>query len=403
MTVVTEILNGLPNINKPQHKFLAVLFSTMLVVHSAINFLSLSRHSATSERTFRRQFRRRFEFAGLNLQTAARAACAAPEAVALDASFIKKSGKQTFGLDKFWNGSSGRAEKGLEVSLIALIDSERNRAFALSAEQTPATVAASASNAPETRMDFYLSHFERTQPLLPASVRYALVDGCYAKEKFVSGVCRKGYQVVSRLRVDANLRFLYRGEQRKGRGRPRKFDGKVNLSDYARFELVESGDEPEVALYTQTVWSVSLKREIRVLLLVNRNKAGKEKTIVLFSTDLQLNPTRLLQLYRSRFQIEFLFRDAKQSAGLESAQARDKQALSFHWNASFACVNLARVIAQEESKAARGEAFSMKSIKQRIFNEHFLELFISRLELEPKVIKNHRNYEKLRNYAVISM
>lgn len=399
MTVVTEILNGLENINKPQQKFLAVLFSTMLVCHSAINFLSLSRHSALSERTFRRGFRRRFEFARLNLQCAARADCATPVAVALDASFIPKSGKQTFGLDKFWNGSHQRAEKGLEVSLVALIDLEQNRPFALSAEQTPP--ANRSADTQETRVDFYLQHFERSLRLLPASVKYALVDGAYAKQKFVSGVCTAGFDVVSRLRSDANLRFLYRGAPCKGRGRPRKFDGKVNLSDLSRFEPVAAEDE-EVSLYTARVWSVSLKREIRVLVLVKREKAEKQRAVMLFSTDLELEAKQLLRLYRARFQIEFLFRDAKQSAGLESAQARDKQALSFHWNASFACVNLARTIAHEENKAAQRAAFSMKSIKQRIFNEHLLELFISKLDLEPKVIKNHRNYEKLRNYAAIS-
>ena len=399
MTVVTEILNGLPNLNKPQKKFLAVLFSTMLVCHSAINFLSLSRHSALSERTFRRGFRRPFEFPRLNLQCAERADCNSATAVALDASFIRKSGRHTFGLDKFWNGSNQRAERGLEVSLVALIDAEQNRAFALSCEQTPGAEAK--TDTQETRMDFYLEHFERTVPLLPASVKYALVDGAYAKEKFVSGICRAGFDVVSRLRSDANLRFLFQGEQRKGRGRPRKFDGKVDLSDLGRFERVEA-DEPSLALYTQRLWSVSLKREIQVLVLVNRDKAEKQKTIVLFSTDLEMDAKHLLRLYRSRFQIEFLFRDAKQSAGLETAQARDAKALSFHWNASFAAVNLARAIAQEENKAAQCEAFSMKSIKQRLFNEHLLELFISKLDLEPTVIKNHPDYEKLRNYAVIS-
>lgn len=50
---------------------------------------------------------------------------------------IKKSGKHTNGLDKFYNGTAQRAEKGLEVSLVALIDTKRNRSFALCAEQTP--------------------------------------------------------------------------------------------------------------------------------------------------------------------------------------------------------------------------------------------------------------------------
>ncbi len=401
MTVVTEILNGLENITKPQQKFLAVLFSTMLVVHSQINFLSLSRYSTLSERTFRRQFRRDFDFPVFNQRTAARAAAVAPIAVAQDASFIKKSGKHTFGLDKFWNGSSSRAEKGLEVSLIALVDVEQNRSFALSAEQTPATMVSAAELASETRIDFYLEHFRRTLPHLPRSVKYALVDGFYAKEKFVSGVCAAGYEIVSRLRSDANLRFLFEGQQRTGRGRPRKYAGKVDFRNLTCFEPVPS-EEAQLRLYSQRVWSVSLKRLIQVLVLVKNKQPDKEQRVVLFTTDLQLAAGEILRLYRSRFQIEFLFRDAKQSAGLESCQARDGQGLSFHWNASFACVNLGRVLAEEKNRKPELAAFSMKSLKRRIFNEHLLELFISKLELDPTVIKNHEQYEKLRNYAVIS-
>lgn len=401
MTVVTEILNGLDYLNKPQQKFLAVFFSTMLVVHSTINFLSLSRHSALSERTFRRQFRRDFDFAALNRRVAEKVACTSPIAVACDACFIAKSGKHTFGFDKFWNGSAGRSEKGLEVSLIALIDTAQNRSFALSAEQTPATTASGATMVTETRIDFYLRHFRRTVAHLPISVKYALVDGFYAKEKFVTGVCAAGYEVVSRLRTDANLRFLYAGERRIGRGRARKYAGKVNLSALSQFEAVKSDDQ-RLVLYTTRVWAVSLKREIRVLVLVSNKKADKQRTIVLFSTDLELAGKEILRLYRSRFQIEFLFRDAKQSAGLESCQARDEKALSFHWNASFAAVNLARAMAHEEHSKSEFGAFSMKSIKQRIFNEHLLELFISKLDLDSTLIKNHEQYENLRNYAVIS-
>ncbi len=401
MTVVTEILNGLDNITKPQQKFLAVLFATMFVVHSQINFLSLSRYSIVSERTFRRQFRREFDFPAFNQRTAAKAVGFAPIAVAQDASFIKKSGKHTFGLDKFWNGSHSRAEKGLEVSLIALVDVEQKRLFALSAEQTPATVVNAAELVSETRIDFYLEHFRRTLPHLPASVKYALVDGFYAKEKFVSGVCAAGYEIISRLRSDANLRFLFQGEQRTGRGRPRKYSGKVDFRNFSRFAQV-SNQEAHLRLYSQRVWSVSLKREIQVLVLLKNKQPDKQQIVVLFTTDLELAAREILRLYRSRFQIEFLFRDAKQSAGLESCQARDEQALSFHWNAAFATVNLGRVLAEEKRRQPELEAFSMKSLKQRIFNEHLLELFISKLDLNPTVIKNHRNYEKLQNYAMIS-
>lgn len=400
MTVVTEILNGLPNINKPQQKFLQLLFSTMFVVHRAINFLSLSRYSGTSERTFRRQFRRAFDFLAFNQRLVEHAADFTARAVALDASFIKKSGQRTFGLDKFWNGSHSRAEKGLEVSLVAVLDTVTKRSFALSAEQTPAQNTLPAA-AQQTRIDFYLSHFRRVAPRLPASLNRVLVDGFYAKEKFVAGVCADGYQIISRLRSDANLRFLFAGAASGGRGRPRKYDGKVNFKDLTRLEILET-DEPHLSLRAARVWSVSLKRVIRILVLIHAKAPDKQRIAVLFSTDLDLPAGEILELYRARFQIEFLFRDAKQSAGLESCQARDKSALSFHWNASFALVNLARVMAQKKNIESKTTAFSMKSIKQRIFNEHLLELFISKLGLDPTVIKNHEQYEKLKNYAVIS-
>jgi len=395
MTVVNQILSRLDNINKPQHKFLQVLFATILTVHSAINFLSLGRHSELSERTFRRQFRRDFDFPAFNRETIAQAKCPQPLCFAQDASFIPKSGKHTFGLDKFWNGSHSRVEKGLELSLIAVLDSHIAAAFALSAAQTPPALPPNKGESGKTRIDFYLEHLQQTAASLPKSVKYGIFDGFYAKQKFVGGVCQLGFHLISRLRVDAHLKYLYHGAQ-KPRGAKRKFDGKVQLSDLSRFESVPTTD-PELALFTQILWSVSLKRRVRVVVI----KAQK-RTVSLFSTDLELPATEILRLYRSRFWIEFLFRDAKQSAGLNDCQARDKKALEFHWNSSFATVNLARVVALPEKTANQSAVFSMKSLKQRFFNERLLKMFISKLGLEQTTIKYQEHYENLRNYAVIS-
>ena len=395
MTLVNQILSRLDNINKPQHKFLQVLFATMLTVHSAINFLSLGRHSELSERTFRRQFRRDFDFPAFNRETIRQANCPPPLAFAQDASFIPKSGKHTFGLDKFWNGSHSRVEKGLELSLIAVLDSRTAAAFALSAAQTPPNLARKKGESGNTRIDFYLEHLQATVTALPKSVKYGIFDGFYAKQKFVQGVCQLGFHLISRLRVDAHLKYLYRGEQ-KPRGAKRKYDGKVQLSDLSRFEAVPT-TEREFALFTQILWSVSLKRRLRVVVIKD-----KKRTVSLFSTDLELPATEILRLYRSRFWIEFIFRDAKQSVGLSDCQARDKLALEFHWNASFAAVNLARIVAQPEKTENQPAVFSMKSLKQRFFNERLLNMFISKLGLEQTTIKYQEHYENLRNYAVIS-
>jgi hypothetical protein len=50
-----------------------------------------------------------------------------------------------------------------------------------------------------------------------------------------------------------------------GRGRPRKYSGKVDLADYSDFEKVTQISD-DLTLYTAVVWSISLKRPIPYLL-----------------------------------------------------------------------------------------------------------------------------------------
>jgi hypothetical protein len=54
--------------------------------------------------------------------------------VAQDATVIRTSGKQTYGLDKSWNGCTHRHKGGLEFSRIAMLDVARRTA--LSVERT---------------------------------------------------------------------------------------------------------------------------------------------------------------------------------------------------------------------------------------------------------------------------
>ncbi len=401
MTVVAQILDRMSGIAKPQRKFLLSLFVTMLVTRTRINFLNLSRHSSVHEKTYRRHFRKPFAFVSFNQSSIARAVPPAnTKLFAQDASFSAKSGKHTYGLDHFWSGCAARAERGLEVSLISIVDVEANQGFALSAEQTRPQPEKQRTEKTPTRIDFYLEHLQRTAQYFPAEVKYGVCDGFYAKRKFVDGVCALNYQVVSKLRSDAQLLYLYEGEQ-KQRGRRRKFAGRVNVHDLSRFEKIET-DESKITLYTLVVWSVSLKRAVRVVIVVNSKDQAKPRYAVLCSTDTELSAADIFRFYKARFQIEFLFRDAKQFAGFSDCQARDKEALHFHFNASVALVNLARIMAQEEQNTDERLVFSMSSIKQRFFNEHLLNLIISKLALDQTAVKSHPQFEYLRNYAAIA-
>lgn len=395
--LVVEILKQMSGITKPQEKFLTVLFTTILVVRGKINFKNLSRYSVYSEKTYRRQFRKQFNYLRFNLLCAEKVIEKGSRLLlAQDPSFIRKSGKQTFGLGKFFNSSVGKSERGLEISTVALVDVWMNTAYSLSAKQTPSTLSDD-----ETRLDFYLSHLREVVPYILEKVSYAVMDGYFAKERFVTGVSGLGLWMIGKLRIDANLRYLYEGERSGKRGRPRLYDGKVNFDDLTRFERVKY-EEEGVEVYTLVVNHISLKRSVRVVILQREVKDGKRKRVILFSTDLSLEAAEIINYYKSRFQIEFLFRDAKQFTGLLDCQSRNKETLEFHFNAALTATNLARIETQRQSETRTRQVYSIASCKQRAFNEQYLNLIISKLAIEPQMIKNHPDYESLRNYGAIA-
>jgi hypothetical protein len=249
-------------------------------------------------------------------------------------------------------------------------------------------------------MEQSLGHLDLVSAQMPPTVRYLAVDGAYSKENFVTGAVQLGLEVIGKLRCDTNLRHLYTGKQ-KPRGRPRQYDGKVDLQDLTRLRFVDSV-APDLDLYTAMVWQVSLKRTIRLAYLRNRRDPERPRFVVLFSTDIQQDPKEIYQFYRLRFRIEFLFRDAKQFTGLQDCQARDVLKLEFHFNASFTALNLAKLDAVQQHTGQQPFVFSMASVKRRVLNRHLLHSFIANLDLEPSLIKSHPNYQSLCDYGTIN-
>jgi hypothetical protein len=409
------------------------LFPTILLVFGKVNFTNLSRYSVWTEKTYRRQYSQPFNFMALNAELIREAIpITATQIGAMDCSFIPKSGKQTYGLDWFYNGSESRTQKGLEISVIAVVDVEGHRGYSLSVQQTPGQGTPRAAKPQSkridwqtieqvqqhlqqlpdkpktppamTRMDHYLAHLQATRPFLPMGLKYWVADGFYSKQKFVEGVVGLELHLISKLRRDADMRYLYTGQQ-KPRGAKRKYDGKVDLKDLSRFTLVEQL-EPGLTLYTAVVWHVSLKRQIRIAGLIDTRQTGKTGVALLFSTDVELDAKQIVKYYQARFQIEFIFRDAKQFTGLCDAQTRNPQRLDFHFNASLTALNLAKYQEQLRQMQRDGghssPSFSMASYKRCAFNDHLLERFICQLDLNPTLIKSHPNYENLRSYGIIA-
>ena len=423
--------------SKPQRQFLASLFVTLFVVCGKANFTNLSRYGEYSERsgspatqrTYRRQYQKSFDFIPFHAQTIAAAIEPSREQIAaIDCSFISKSGKQTWGVDNFYNGSISKSQKGLEISVIAVVDMLAHQGYTLSVKQTAKTDRQSTPLAQPTankkrkskskskskpkaepviseRVKGYLEQLKTTRSHLPAAVKYLAADSFYSKKSVVDGVVNLDLHLVSKLRIDADLRYCYTGD-RKPKGAPRKYDGKVDLSDLSRLEFggeLANGTK----IYSQVVWHVSLKRKIRIVYLVDQRNSDKQRVALLFSTDTTLDSLRLYEYYKSRFQIEFIFRDAKQFTGLCDCQSRQQQSLDFHFNASLAALNIAK-LEQQSTPSETGEetmpqSFSMATYKRLALNGHLLERFISMLGLDPTLIKSHPNYDLLLQYGSLAL
>ena len=376
------------------------------MVCGKVNYANLSRYSHLCERTYRRHFNQGLGFEELNQSLIEGLKGSQRHQIAVvDCNFVEKSGRHTHGLDWFYNGKSQRAERGLEWSVVAIVDLEQNTGYTLSAQQTEAGLAQQTDKTVPTqkpqgnRVDFYLGHLAYCQPYFPSELIYVAGDAYYSKYKWVKGVVQLNLHAIGKLRCDANLKFLYDGPQ-KPRGRHRRYDSKVDFTNPSRFEFVDTLED-DVKLYSAVVWSVNFKRPIRLVYLL-KEQDGKQSYVLLFSTDVKIDPLLLYRCYKARFQIEFIFRDARQFTGLADCQARSPEALDSHVNASLTALNLAKVALQQQQPTTDPLSFSIASYKRPALNEHLLELFISMFDLEPTLIKSHPNYQNLLAYGAIA-
>lgn len=408
VTIVAATLNQLQAIAKPQRKFVAALLATILALRGRVNYRNLARYGQYSERTYARQFQHPFPWLEYHAKMIQSALPSTHELIAAqDASFIPKSGKQTYGVDRFYNGCASRPERGVEISALAVVDVTQRGAYIASVEQTPATPKLKREPSDLTRLDHAIKQMQTARPYLPTGVRYLAADGGYAKKKYVDAAVGEGLHVVTKVRCDANMRFRYTGGRSGKQGRPKTYDGKVDWRDLSRFDPVDVSTlvpemAPGIEIYSAKLYHVTLNRWMRIVVLVWYTADGKRHYALLATTDLDCTVTDVLRIYQARFQLEFLFRDGKQHTGLTECQARNKEALDFHFNAALATVSAARAAAVAAHTGDEPFVFSLATQNQLAFNEHFMAEISTKFGYDLSCWKNHPAYEELRTYGALA-
>jgi len=384
-------------LNKCRCDFMIEIFMLYLSIPSRINFLQLGRYSLFGEQRFRRQFETGFDFFSFNK------ALSAPwigtrNAVAFDPSFIHKSGKQTPGIGYFWSGCAGRTLRGIEILGLSVIDADTRLSFHLEAVQTPPTNCLQDNGL--TLVNWYAAAIRKHIDQILSITKYVVADAYFSKKNFVEQILGCSLHLVSKLRDDADLSYLSMNPKTGKRGRPKKYEEKIDVKNLnpEHFKQVESNQN--IKAFSGIVYSKSLGRNI-LLVVEEFQIKGKAIYRLLFSTDTEQAPIDVIDIYHTRFQIEFGFRDAKQFTGLENSQARSGNKLHFHFNTALTTVNIAKIM-QLSNPDTRENSFSMLTYKVLFHNTLLLSRFFSLFAINPNSIKNHQHVKELLNFGTLA-
>ena len=372
--------------------FIITVLNCFSSIKGKINFLQMERFSDKCEQYFRINFENKFNFQKFNLSLIKKQVTEC--IVAFDPSYIEKSGKETYGLGRYWSGCAGKVKWGLDICGFAAVDVIRNTAFHLNAIQTPKSKGTNL-------LQHYCQTIKDNYQYFKELTTYMVADSFFAKSEVVQTITSFGMHFISRLSDNAHLQYLSQEPATGKRGAPKKYDGKVNRNEPNMKYFTLCYNSKEVKIYNAIVYSRAFKRNINLSLTVFYNENGKEITRKLyFSTDLKMDGVKIIRYYRSRFQIEFLYRDAKQHAGLEDCQARSKNKLNFHFNVALTTVNIAKIYWLNTRKS-NSEAFSMANFKTLCHNKLILDRFICMFAINPNLPKNKQKINELCEYGLI--
>ncbi len=420
---------------KIRKSFKSFFMETLIlyVVMNKVNFTQLGRFGNHTEKTYRQHFEKNHvDMFKLNFELAQRyfGDSVGVKAIAIDPSYIPKAGKHTPFTGYFWSGAAACAKWGLEILGMGIIDSLRHECIMLGAYQTPNADALSSKDICKDgdparhivgkeavtdleRIEKYVKNLQLPRPYhkkadaevveatnkkelankftqvdwyllalstLPKEVReytnLVVADAFFSKYNFIYGLNKLGLKLVSRLRDDAALWYINREPHTGKAGRPKKYLGKVDIDslDSKVFHEMDY-DLDNGKCFVGQVYSKALKTEIKIVVWFSED--GKKHKIF-FSNDLSLSGVDIVRVYRTRFQIEFEFRNAKGYASLNRCQARSTNKLRTHFNMSFTSMNCLKMATRE-----MGLDYSVSNLKTMAHGQYLMKRFICVSGIEP--------------------
>ena len=361
----------------------------LMVIPRKCNFTQMGRYGKRGEQCYRQTAERSVNWLEMNMWLSAFAFKQGKgrNAIVIDPSFIKKAGKHTPYVGTFWSGCAGAVKHGLEILGIGVIDVDLHECMMLKAVQT--TLEKGEEKKEMSLYDWYAKVLEDDKVTLQRICKVLVADSAFSKRPFIDKVMKMGFHVVSRLRHDAALFYIWDGEPTEKPGRPRvkgdKIDGRnIDISKVNELDL----EETEGKAYALKAWCKSL--HMVVSLVIHELPNGSRR--LYFCTDESMDGRDVMEYYTTPFQEEFCFRDAKQFLGLTDCQARDKKKLEFAFNSSFTALNVAKIMCKELGT-------SIGRLKAKMINAYYTQRIIDVFEKNPNTPLNKERINDIFSFA----
>ncbi|MEI6708685.1 MAG: transposase [Methylococcales bacterium] len=199
---------------------------------------------------------------------------------------------------------------------------------------------------------------------LDLNLVYFVYDGALGNNAGLQAVTQTGLHLICKLRHDSTLYFPYTGEYSR-KGKPRKYGEKLTVETLKKEHLKSETVEKDIRtrVYQANVWHKNFPELLNVVIIVKTNlKTGRCAKVLLFSDDLTLASEILIAYYSLRFQIEFIFRDAKQQWRLEDSMNVKEVQVNNAANFSLFMVTFSQLLSAKIDDLNQGSLLDLKTI-----------------------------------------
>ena len=453
MLELTQVLAGLsPALETNIGILIEIVKGIYCISSGGVTMKNISRWTGKkgSYRSIQRFFGQNIDWLALNLLLfqSAFLTVSGPERyiLALDEVVEDKAGKHTFGINWFYSSIAGGVVRSISNHVISIVDTEKERSFVLTHKQTVKSASKSKGGKSKSRekkgekvskpskaagqkgkagrpkdsknkhnvkkegllydsFEFLLVKVVPLLAILGLGIRYVVGDGAYGNKTCCLITNQFGLELISKLNRNTGLYLPYQGEY-NGRGRPKKYEEKLDYQNLPEEYLVSSLVEDDIwsRMYQiKGVWTKHMPCLINVVIMIKIDlKTQKAARVVLFSTDLTLSAATVVRFYSLRFQIEFNFRDAKQYFGLSNFKNIKEQQGNNAVGLALFMDNRSLVLIEQAKTQWKEQTLSIQDLKAYFRAEKYLHDILNTLEINPSPILIQREFEGILKIGAIN-